>query len=208
MKPPELPPGVAVSRETLDLLKKYQDLLTDWQNRVNLVSKNTIPEAWSRHFVDSLQLLPLIPPSIHHIVDIGSGAGFPGLVMAACRPETRMMLVESTGKKCQFLSDVAQELGLSNVQIMNERVEAVVSRETAPDLVSARALAPLHELLTMIHPWLKKNADLQCLFPKGAKAEDEIAEAKLRGWRFHIKSNPSITEPSAKILWLSGIHQV
>ncbi len=208
MKPPELPPGVSVPRETLDQLIKYQNLLTNWQNRVNLVSKNTIPEAWSRHFVDSLQLLPLIPSSIHHVVDMGSGAGFPGLVLATCRPETQVTLVESTGKKCQFLSEVAQELGLSHVQIVNERVEAVVSRETAPDLVSARALAPLHELLTMIHPWVKKNAALQGLFPKGAKAEAEIAEAKSRGWRFHIKSYPSITEPSAKILWLSGIHLV
>jgi 16S rRNA (guanine527-N7)-methyltransferase len=195
----------SVSRETIEKLKIYESLLKDWQSRMNLISRNTLDDAWSRHFIDSLQLLPFIPDSVRQITDIGSGAGFPGLVIAAARPMIHVKLVESTGKKCAFLSAVAENLGLKNVSIMNERVEAVVSRESPPDMVTARALASLNELLTMIHPWTKKNRGLMALFPKGQKAGEEIDAAKASGWRFDLSSTPSLTEPSAKILTIKSI---
>lgn len=203
--PPEL--EGCVPRETLEKLVQYQNMLVDWQDRMNLVSRNTLGDAWVRHFVDSLQLLPLIPDSVRQITDIGSGAGFPGLVLATCRPDIQIRLVESTGKKCQFLKAVAEHLGLTNVRAYPERVEQIVSRETSPDLITARALASLNELLTMIYPWAKKNPKLACLFPKGGRADEEIAEAKSAGWRFDLSATPSLTDPSAKLLYLRTIQK-
>lgn len=195
----------SVSRETIEKLKTYEGMLKDWQTRMNLVSRNTLDDAWNRHFIDSIQLLSFIPDSVRHITDIGSGAGFPGLIIAAAQPMIHVKLVESTGKKCVFLSAVAEKIGLTNVSIANERIETFVSRESAPDMVTARALASLNELLTMIHPWAKKNRGLTALFPKGQKAEEEIETAKAAGWRFTVNGKPSQTEPSAKILTIKSI---
>lgn len=199
--------GIDVSRETMDKLKAYEALLVDWQSRMNLVSRNTLEQAWDRHFLDSLQILRFIPQNIRKITDIGSGAGFPGLVLAICRPDIEFEMVESTGKKCRFLEAVAVASGARNVVVRCERAEAVVSRETPPDMVTARALASLNELLTMIHPWAKKNKSLTALFPKGAKAAEEIDAARAAGWKFDVESHVSVTDDQARVLLVRKIRR-
>jgi 16S rRNA (guanine527-N7)-methyltransferase len=199
--------GIDVSRETMDKLKAYEALLVDWQSRMNLVSRNTLEQAWDRHFVDSLQILRFIPQNIRKITDIGSGAGFPGLVLAICRPDIEFQMVESTGKKCRFLEAVAVASGARNVVVRCERAEAVVSRETPPDMVTARALASLNELLTMIHPWAKKNKSLTALFPKGAKAAEEMDAARAAGWTFEVESHASVTDDQARVLLVRKIRR-
>src|SRR5689334_12618331 len=108
MKQPDLD---GVSRETTDKLRVYHDLLIKWQNSINLISPNTVSEAWERHFLDSVQLSPLIPPTAGTLYDIGTGAGFPGLVLAILRPELPVSLIESDSKKCAFLQTVSRETG-------------------------------------------------------------------------------------------------
>lgn len=195
---------MTVSRETLDKLKTYERLLKEWQEKMNLVSRHTLDTAWERHFEDSLQLLPLIPDHVKTIFDLGSGAGFPGLVFAIARPDIKVHLVESTGKKCQFLSAVSRETG-AGVIVHNDRIEAV-SRETKamPDMISARALANLSLLLDYCAPWIKRNPKLILLFPKGENWAQEVEEAR-KNWNFTLDTHNSVTEPSAKILLLSAV---
>src|ERR1700722_13861594 len=131
-----------VSRETIERLTIYQNLLKEWQQKVNLVSSSTLPHMWERHFQDSLQLLPYLPRENASLIDLGSGAGFPGLVLALSRPETlKVTLIESDLKKCLFLEIVSRETKIS-VTIIRERIEAL--RETLKgDIITARGLAPL-----------------------------------------------------------------
>ncbi len=195
---------MTVSRETLDRLKTYERLLKEWQEKMNLVSRHTLDSAWERHFEDSLQLLPLIPDHVKTIFDLGSGAGFPGLVFAMARPDIQVHLVESTGKKCAFLDAVSRETGAGAV-IRNERIEAV-SRETkvTPDMISARALANLSLLLDYCAPWVRRNPDLILLFPKGENWAQEVEEAR-KNWSFTLNTHSSRTDPSAMILVLSQV---
>ena len=116
-----------VSRETISLLKAYETSLIEWQNKFNLVSNTTLADAWNRHFVDSLQLLPLIPNETKLVYDFGSGAGFPGMVLATVlkdrTPYLKFKLVESIKKKTLYLNFVKEQLGLNNVEILNDRIE-------------------------------------------------------------------------------------
>jgi len=171
-----------VSRETAERLQIYHDLLLKWQKQINLVAPSTIAEAWPRHFADSMQLASLISRG-STLVDFGSGAGFPGLVLAimnANGPLNEVHLVESNGKKVAFLRTVIRETGLSgtamNLTVHNERVEAVSSSLQSPDWITARALSSLSELLTMSVPlW----GDATCaVFPKGREHQAEIAAAR------------------------------
>lgn len=195
---------MTVSRETLAKLKIYERLLNEWQARMNLVGRNTLERAWERHFEDSLQLLPFIPESAKMLFDLGSGAGFPGLVIAICKPEMAVHLVESTGKKCQFLETVSRETG-GKATIHNTRIEAV-SRETKaiPDVITARALANLGILLDYCSPWIKANPGLVLIFPKGKNWAQEVEEAQ-KTWRFMLDTHASQTEPDARILVLSAV---
>ncbi len=129
-----------VSRETLARLKAYADILAAWSERHNLVARSTLPDLWHRHFLDSAQVAPLIPAEARTLADLGSGAGFPGLVLAAMRPELAVTLHESTGKKCDFLRAAAEAMGLS-VLVQNERIEALPPNPF--DVITARALAAL-----------------------------------------------------------------
>lgn len=194
---------MSVSRETLDKLKIYEHMLVEWQEMMNLVSKNTLANAWERHFEDSLQLLPLVPGHVKTLFDFGSGAGFPGLVFAIARPEIKVHLVESIGKKCRFLEAVSRETNAGAI-VHNGRIEAV-SRETkaVPDLISARALANLTALLDYSAPWIEANPDVILLFPKGTSWAQEVEDARKK-WGFTLNTHKSATDPDAMILVITN----
>ena len=185
-----------VSRETIERLTIYQNLLKEWQQKVNLVSSSTLPHMWERHFQDSLQLLPYLPRENASLIDLGSGAGFPGLVLALSRPETlKVTLIESDLKKCLFLEIVSRETKIS-VTIIRERIEAL--RETLKgDIITARGLAPLSLLFGYAVPFMKE--DTIGLFLKGKNVEKEIQEAQKK-WEFDLEIFPSLTDSKARIL--------
>lgn len=195
--------GIAVSRETLERLKTYQALLEKWQAKINLVSPTTISDAWSRHFEDSAQVAAALPApkdGATVLYDLGSGAGFPGLVLATMRSDVALTLIESDSKKCAFLQTVSRETGVA-VRVDNRRIEAAAADLPAPDVVSARALASLSELLALCAPWIEANPALTLIFPKGTRAAEEVAEAR-KSWEFDLSEIASQTERGAKILTL------
>lgn len=192
------PEDAPVSRET-EKLHQYHALLLKWQERINLISPNTVGEAWDRHFVDSLQLLPLIPESVKTLYDLGSGAGFPGMVLAIARSEVAVTLIESDAKKCAFLQTVSRETE-TKVTIQNSRIEAAITTLPAPDVITARALASLDNLFKYCRPWFKANPALLLILPKGEHAAYEIEEARRAGWAFDMTETQSETERSGKIL--------
>jgi 16S rRNA (guanine527-N7)-methyltransferase len=183
-----------VSRETLARLKAYADLLSDWNSRHNLVAKSTLPDLWRRHFWDSAQLAPLIPERAHTLADLGSGAGFPGLVLAAMRPDLAVTLHEATTKKCDFLKAAADRMALK-VTVQNARIEALPRK--AYDVVTARALAPLPLLLSYAQRLTGPNS--VCLFLKGQNVGSELTEAH-KSWKIEASQIPSLTDPSGAIL--------
>ena len=192
-----------VSRETNLALRLYHDLLLKWQAKINLISPGTVKDAWSRHFEDSLQLIPLIPAEASTLYDIGSGAGFPGLVLAISCPQISVTLIESDAKKCAFLSTVSRETGV-RVTVKNSRIEAAHALP-APDMISARALASFTELLALIGPWAARNPALTALFPKGERWAEEVEQARAAGWNFDCEAFPSVTERPARLLKLTAI---
>lgn len=193
-----------VSRETLARLKIYADMLEDANTRHNLVSRASLPEMWRRHFLDSAQLFPFIPERARSLVDLGSGAGFPGLVLAELlreRPNFHTVLYESTGKKAQFLREVASRLGLL-VEVRNARAE-VAERETF-DVVTARALAPLPKLASYAQNFW--GARTTGLFLKGQNIEGELTEAR-KSWRMNLARHESRSDPSGVILEVRELHR-
>lgn len=190
-----------VSRETLDRLKLYADLLTTWQKTINLVAPATLPDLWQRHMADSAQLVAHIPADAHSLIDLGSGGGFPGLVLAimfADRPGFRATLVESDQRKAAFLREVARQSAIA-VDILSTRIEApeTHAKVRGIDVVTARALAPLDRLLGWSVPY--HRSDTIGLFLKGRDAEAEVETASVR-WSFEVALRPSLTEPDARIV--------
>jgi 16S rRNA (guanine527-N7)-methyltransferase len=183
---------IPVSRETESRLSLFVDLLTTWQKTTNLVAPSTLPEIWTRHVADSLQLAALAPGAKLWI-DLGSGGGFPGIPVAcllADVPGARMHLVESNGKKAAFLREAARQLALP-VTVHAERIEDFAPGfEGYADVVSARALAPLEILLPTAYPLLKAGTKL--IFPKGQDVEAELTEAS-RYWTIGCEKVPSKT---------------
>lgn len=193
-----------VSRETQDKFSRYHALLVKWQQAVNLVSPHSLSEATTRHFDDSAQLAALLPAGPCTLADLGSGAGFPGLVLAMMRPDITVHLVESDSKKCSFLRTVSRETG-TKVTIHNQRIEAVTTAGSfVPDIITARALAPLTALLDYCRNWAQANPNLTLLLPKGAQAETEITEAR-QHYKFTCETIPSQTAANAVILRLHGL---
>lgn len=162
---------VDVSRETLDNLDAYAKLLEKWQKRINLVSRNTLPELWTRHFLDSAQVFRALPPGTKTLVDMGSGAGFPGLVLAILGvPDVH--LIESDTRKVAFLREAARVTG-AQVTLHNDRIENVPPFPA--DVVTARALASIRQLLDYAHPFLAEKGGF-CIFPKGRRYKEELDE--------------------------------
>ncbi|MGQ0674196.1 MAG: 16S rRNA (guanine(527)-N(7))-methyltransferase RsmG [Hyphomicrobium sp.] len=195
-----------VSRETLDRLETYAALLRRWQSTINLVAPSTLDAIWHRHFADSAQLLSHIPHSASGLLDIGSGAGFPGLVMAILlegRQECRATLIESDSRKAAFLREVARATGVA-VDILCARIESATTHAKVGqiDVVSARALAPMSRLLGLAQPFLSPGA--KGLFLKGREVEAELAEARKR-WDFSVELVPSRTAPDACIAIIGGL---
>lgn len=195
-----------VSRETLDRLRGVEALVQKWSPKINLVSRNTLDEVWERHIEDSAQLMRYIPPKTKRLVDIGSGGGFPGLVIAAIAPEShpdmRCTFIESDLRKCVFLRQVVRDLGLS-VTVLTDRIEAVEPQNA--DILTARALASLTDLCGFAARHLKEGG--MAIFPKGRTAAAEIDEAKTR-WDFELSQHRSETSPEASILCLERIRDV
>lgn len=194
-----------VSRETMEQLQIYMGLLRKWQSKINLVSPQTLDEAWSRHFVDSAQVNHLLSKGEKTIFDFGSGAGFPGLVLAIMNPDKQFVLVESDQKKCSFMKTVSRETELNNVTIENARIEDV-SRETIPDVIMARALASLDKLLDYASDWIEINPNLRLIFPKGERFDEEVTQA-FQSWVFEIETVPSQTDPNASVLILTNVER-
>jgi 16S rRNA (guanine527-N7)-methyltransferase len=199
-------PLKGVSRETQDRLETYHALLLKWQAKINLISPGTVPEVWRRHFIDSAQLATLLPSGGKVLYDLGSGGGFPGMVLALLRPDIEVHLVESDEKKCAFLQTVSRETGYK-VFIHNARIEGVIQPDLpAPDVVTARALASLIDLLNYCTPWILQCKNTLFLFPKGAQSEAEIAVSREK-WDFDLREIPSQTDPQAAILALSNVRK-
>jgi 16S rRNA (guanine527-N7)-methyltransferase len=193
---PELPDSLAkiVPRGTLDRLSDLSNLAQQWNLRINLVSKASVDAFWHRHIADSLQILPEAKDG-ECWCDLGSGGGFPGLVIALAAPDVRMTLVESDKRKCAFLMVAKAELGLANLTIADQRIEALLPQNA--DVVSARAVAPLPTLLGMVARHLALNG--RAVLMKGRTVEAEIADAK-RHWDFRLERRSSITDADATIL--------
>jgi 16S rRNA (guanine527-N7)-methyltransferase len=189
-----------VSRETMERLDRFVELLLTWQRTTNLIASSTIPNIWTRHIADSLQLIDLAPDA-RVWVDLGSGGGFPGLMIAstlAGKPGALVHLVESNAKKAAFLRE-AQRLTGAPAIVHVERIEdfAAGFRDRA-DAVTARAVAPLKSLLDKCFPLLGKNGATG-LFPKGQNVELELGEARKR-WNIKVNLVPSRTDPAARIV--------
>lgn len=196
-------PNTALSAK----LNKYHELLLKWSKVINLVAPSTLPDAKMRHFVDSTQIIPLIPADAKTLFDIGSGAGFPGMVLAIECQNLSVHLIESDTKKCSFLATISRETD-TPVLIHNRRIESVDNLNGAlPDVITARALASLSELLALTKQWWETNPHLTLIFPKGAKASEELAEAQ-KTHSFHVESIPSQTDKMAQILVLTNIQKI
>jgi 16S rRNA (guanine527-N7)-methyltransferase len=192
-----------VSRETLDRLATLHDLVLRWNSRINLIGRASESEVWSRHIADSAQLWPLRPHGLRHWLDLGSGAGFPGLVVAAfgaaLPSPPRVTLVESDGRKAVFLAEAARAMGVA-VDLRHARIETLPPQ--AADVVSARALAPLDRLLGHLE---KHRAPAGIgLFPKGATVHKEIEDAA-RAWRFEHRIHRSVTDPRAAVVEVGAL---
>jgi 16S rRNA (guanine527-N7)-methyltransferase len=195
---------VPVSRETLARLEIFVGLLLQRQQVMNLIAASTIPQVWTRHVADSLQLLRLAPEA-KIWVDLGAGGGFPGLVLACALKEragTKIHLVESTAKKCVFLKDVIDALELP-AAVHCERVENFAARfSERADIVAARALAPLGKLLSLAYPLLKKGA--KGLLFKGQDVGAELTEAT-KSWKMRYTLIPSLTDERGRIVVVESL---
>ena len=195
-----------VSRETLSRLEIFDDHLVAWSGHTNLVARSTLGDRWRRHYADSLQLYPLFPKKVEHVLDLGSGAGFPGMVLAIMlaelQPQATITLVDSTAKKTRFLSEIIEKTSLTQTFVEAVRIEQFKPRHRA-DLVTARALSPLPKLLELVHPLMAKRA--RCLFLKGKRYREELMEAKCL-WQLQAIPHNSRTDPEAAILEITDLH--
>ncbi len=194
-----------VSRETLDLLKVYEDDLLTWQRTINLIGPDTAEDVWRRHIYDSAQLLSYIPASVKTVVDMGSGAGFPGLVLALLlreRPGLSVHLIESHKRKSAFLRHVIGKTQ-TPAQVHTHRLEHVNISDV--DLVTARALAPLDQLLNYAERY--DSGHTFCLFLKGQNVGLELTKAA-KCWSMSIEQHPSLSDPSGTILVVKEFHRV
>ena len=196
---------VDVSRETTDRFDAYAARLKAWNRRINLVSAATVDELWTRHMLDSAQLFRLAGCARGRWVDLGSGGGFPGLVVALLAaekaPGLAVTLVESDRRKAAFLQTTAAALGLQ-VRVLARRAEELPGLDA--DVISARALAPLSRLLALAVPHLAPGGQL--ILPKGAAYRREIDEA-LEFWRFRFQKYPSATDSAAVVLKVGEIRR-
>lgn len=197
--------GLDVSRETFAALQQYEELVRRWTPAINLVSKATLLDLWDRHIVDSAQIFALCPFSATSWADLGSGGGFPGVVIAILakqlKPDLRVTLVESDLRKATFLRQAAQTLALP-VTVRSSRIEVLDPLNA--EVISARALAPLADLLAYADRHLAAGG--VAVFPKGARYAEELAEAQ-KTWAFDVDAQQSLSDADAAILVIRNIHR-
>jgi 16S rRNA (guanine527-N7)-methyltransferase len=189
---------VPVSRETLLRLEAYADLLTRWSARINLVGRDTLPDLWRRHILDSAQLLHFVPGSARNLIDLGSGAGLPGLVLAI-HGVPGVELVEADSRKAAFLREAARITG-AELTIRPCRIQAVPPHTV--DVVTARACAPLDRLLDLAAPFLAP--DTLCLFPKGERFNEELTLAR-KAWTMNVSVEQSLSDRRGVVLRLQQV---
>jgi 16S rRNA (guanine527-N7)-methyltransferase len=205
----ETPEGLArqfnVSRESLDRLIKYGQLLANWQERINLVGRSTASDIWQRHITDALQLILLFEKPLPRIADLGSGAGIPGLILAIARP-LEAHLFESNLKKAAFLREAVRLTGAA-AHIHAVRIEDADTLAPAikADIVTARALAPLPKLLAYAQPFFAQGA--AGLFHKGQDVDAELSETA-KSWSLNVVKHPSMTDSRGCILEVKEAHRV
>jgi 16S rRNA (guanine527-N7)-methyltransferase len=200
MTPEAFQDATGTDDPTLDRLRVYADLLIRWQARINLVGPDTLPDLWRRHFLDSQQLVALLPPGARRLADLGSGAGFPGLVLAILgAPDPQ--LVESDARKVAFLREVARATA-TRITLHTDRIERLAPLNA--DIVTARALASLAKLLPYAERHLAPGG--LCLFLKGKTAEHELTEAR-KDWMMTCRRIRSLSDPSGLILHLEEVRR-
>jgi len=194
-----------VSRETLDRLKLFADLLVKWNRRINLVSRNSQTDLWERHIADSIHVFRAAPAA-GHWVDLGSGGGFPGMIVAILAADvsldTKVTMIESDQRKAAFLRAAARETGVT-CNVISDRIELVAPQQA--DVLSARALADLSDLLEHADRHLIPGG--VALFPKGVTWQKEVDEAQRR-WCFEVEAIKSLTKLGAAILKITGVSRV
>jgi len=198
-----------VSRETMDRLPVYESLLRKWQGSINLVTKSTLEDVWRRHFLESTQLLDLSSDRHLKWADFGSGAGFPGLVLAILardRGGFQMNLVESDQRKSVFLREVIRETGAPAV-VHTSRIESpeTIAAIGTCDALSARACAPLDRLMGWAEPYF--GPETEAFFLKGAQADEELTVAR-KSWTFRVTSYPSQADPDGCVLKVEQLARV
>lgn len=191
---------IDVSRETLDRLEQYIDLLKHWQRAINLVGADTLKDPWRRHLLDSAQLVNYLPVHPAMILDLGSGAGLPGLILGILGAHN-IHLVESDQRKAQFLKEASRRLEIDTT-VHAHRIEDL--KPIKPAVITARALAPLPRLLDLASPFLKDNTI--CLFLKGKHWKDELTLAR-KSWMMSHQLFPSLSDPAASVLKLREIER-
>lgn len=196
----------SVSRETLERLKAYEASLHEWQKKFNLVSNASLEDAWNRHFLDSMQLFNFIPKTARSLCDFGSGAGFPGMVLAIMAkektPYLKVSLIESIKKKTLYLNEV-NKITEANAVIINDRIENIPPQSF--DVITSRAMASLKDLLNYTKKFFGKNT--VCIFPKGKSYAEEIAEAE-KFWKFDCKIVPSEMSSEGVILIITNLSAI
>lgn len=175
-------------------LEKLVELLAEENQRQNLVSAASLSEVWRRHIVDSAQLLRYVPRETSTWLDLGTGAGFPGLVVAALRPDCAVLMVESRARRIDWLNRCLRGLGLTQARVLGQRLEQVDTRQV--DVISARAFAPLDKLVALSARF--STSDTLWLLPKGRSAEHELSE--LCGWRHMFHVEQSVTDPQSGVI--------
>ncbi len=200
MTPRDFRQATGIDNQTLERFQAYAELLVKWQARINLVGSATLPDLWRRHFLDSAQLYPLLPPGTRVLVDLGSGAGFPGLVLALLGvPNVHLM--ESDHRKASFLREAAR-LTKAPVTLHTTRIEALTPFPA--DVITSRALAPLPRLLGLGAPFLKKTGIFLLL--KGKNVDLELTDSQ-KIWNMAVQRVQSVTNPSGAIVRLERVYR-
>ena len=199
-----------VSRETFLQLTDYVELLKKWQLKINLISNNTLDQIWERHIEDSLQLVSYVPRGTSQIIDIGSGGGLPGIVLAAAT-KLPVAMVESDIKKCMFLQEAVRKLNLSHCNIYSQRVEKAKFEiaDKSKITITARALAEIVDIFALAVNLSNNNgiAEFTLILPKGKSAGIELDKAK-KDWSFEVQSHPSVTDSEASILVINNLKRI
>ncbi len=194
----------SVSRETADDLIGFETLFKKWSKAINLASPNTLETLWERHILDSVQVFRLAPQAKQWL-DLGSGGGFPGIVLAVMLKQTggAIRLVESNGKKSAFLRNALAQFQAPG-QVVNTRIESCYDLIQAPEIITARALASLDKLFELTEPWMTKGA--KALFQKGRDYQREVDES-LINWKFDLIRHESAIEADSVILEISNLQR-